>query len=153
MFSSLTNALSPFFLNPAIFIPGAALIASPIIIHLLNRLRFKKVRFAAMEFLLQSQKRNKRRILFEQLLLLFLRILAVLFIAAIISRLILDPNQLAILKGEKSHQLVLLDDSISMRDRWGETTAFEEGKKTIRKIVEEGSKRPGTQKLTVSAAV
>ncbi|HUG18577.1 MAG TPA: BatA domain-containing protein [Planctomycetaceae bacterium] len=149
MFSSLVNALSPFFLNPAIFIPGAALIAAPIIIHLLNRLRFKKVRFAAMEFLLQSQKRNKRRILFEQLLLLLLRIMAVLMIAALVARLIVNPNQLAILKGEKSHQLVLLDDSISMQDRWAETSAFEQGKKTIVEIVEQGSKRPGTQKLTV----
>jgi len=68
LFSALTSSLAPFFLNPAVFIPGAALISAPIIIHLLNRLRFRKVRFAAMEFLLQSQKQNKRRVLFEQLL-------------------------------------------------------------------------------------
>ena len=149
LFSSLTGALSPFFLNPAFFIPGAALIASPIVIHLLNRLRFRRVQFAAMAFLLQSQKRNKRRILFEQLLLLLLRILIVLLIAALIARLILDPNQLGVLRGEKSHHLVLLDDSLSMSDRWGETDAFAEAKKTLRKLVEEGARRPGTQKLTV----
>jgi hypothetical protein len=149
LFSALTSSLAPFFMNPAVFIPGAALISAPIIIHLLNRLRFRKVQFAAMEFLLQSQKQNKRRILFEQLLLLLLRILIVLLIAALIARLILDPHQLAFLKGQKNHHLVLLDDSASMQDRWGETTAFEEGKLVIRKLVEEGSRRPGTQMLTV----
>ncbi|MBD3673772.1 MAG: BatA domain-containing protein [Planctomycetaceae bacterium] len=148
-FSGLTSFLSPFFMNPAVFLPGAALISAPIIIHLLNRLRFRKVRFAAMAFLLQSQKQNKRRILFEQLLLLLLRILIVLLIASLIARLMFSPNQLALLRGEKSHQLVLLDNSASMQDRWGETTAFDEGKKIILKLVEEGSQRPGTQKLTV----
>lgn len=149
LFSALSSSLAPFFMNPAVFIPGAALISAPIIIHLLNRLRFRKVRFAAMEFLLQSQKQNKRRILFEQLLLLLFRILLVLLIAALIARLILDPNQLAFLQGDKNHHLVLLDDSASMQDRWGETTAFAEGKNVIRKLVEEGSRRPGTQMLTV----
>jgi len=149
IFSALTSGLAPFFLNPAVFIPGAALISAPIIIHLLNRMRFRKVRFAAMEFLLQSQKQNKQRILFEQLLLLLLRILIVLLIAALIARMIFSPNQLAFLRGEKSHHLVLIDDSASMQDRWGETTAFNEGKKVIQKLVEEGSQRPGTQKVTV----
>ena len=149
LFSALTSSLAPFFLNPAVFLPGAALISAPIIIHLLNRMRFRKVRFAAMEFLLQSQKQNKKRILFEQLLLLLLRILIVLLIAALIARMIFSPNQLAFLRGEKSHHLVLIDDSASMQDRWGETTAFSEGKKVIQKLVEEGAQRPGTQKLTV----
>lgn len=148
-FTSLSGALSSFFLNPAIFIPGAALVASPIVIHLLNRLRFRKIRFAAMEFLLQSQKRNKRRVLLEQLLLLLMRVLMVLLIAALVARLVLDPGQFALLQGEKNHHLVLLDDSISMQDRWGETTAFDEAKSIVRKLVQEGARRPGTQKLTV----
>ena len=73
------------FLQPAMLFALPA-IALPIIIHLINRLRFRKVRFAAMEFLLQSQKRNKRRVLFEQLLLLLMRIMIVLLIAALIAR-------------------------------------------------------------------
>ncbi len=150
MFSSLTGWLSPFFLNPAIFIPGAALISSPIIIHLLNRLRFRKVRFAAMEFLLQSQKRNKRRILFEQLLLLLMRILAVLLIAALIARFVLSADQLSLLQGPRSHHFVLIDDSLSMRERWEEKTAFGEALKVVQRLAEEGARRPGTQKLSVA---
>src|ERR687885_164639 len=62
------------FSNPGYLVAGGALISSPIIIHLINRLRFKRVRWAAMEFLLKSQKRNRRRLIIEQLLLLLLRI-------------------------------------------------------------------------------
>jgi tetratricopeptide (TPR) repeat protein len=46
---------------------GAA--AVPIIIHLLNRKRFRVVPWAAMRFLLAAQKRNIRRMRIEQLLL------------------------------------------------------------------------------------
>src|SRR5207253_1785025 len=62
------------FANPANMIIGGALISSPIIIHLINRMRFKRIRWAAMEFLLKSQKRNRRRLIIEQLILLLLRI-------------------------------------------------------------------------------
>src|ERR1700740_675441 len=66
------------FLNPMTMIIGGALISSPIIIHLINRMRFKRIRWAAMEFLLKAQKRNRRRLIIEQLILLALRILLVL---------------------------------------------------------------------------
>ena len=51
-------------------VAGAALVSSPIIIHLINRMRYRRVRWAAMEFLLKSQKRNRRRLIIEQLILL-----------------------------------------------------------------------------------
>lgn len=141
--------LAQHFFNPTFVAGGALLVASPVIIHLINRMRFRRVRFAAMEFLLQSQQRNRRRVLFEQLLLLLLRILIVLALVALVARLILDPEQLSAFQGAKSHQLVLLDDSGSMRDRWGETSAFEEGIEVVKKLVAEGARRPGTQKFTL----
>jgi hypothetical protein len=57
---------------------GAASI--PIIIHLLNRRRFRIVIWAAMKFLLAAQKQNTRRMRLEQLLLLAVRVLLVLLI-------------------------------------------------------------------------
>jgi uncharacterized membrane protein len=132
------------FLNPGFVMAGSALVAAPIIIHLINRLRFRRVRFAAMEFLLASQ-RNRRRVLIEQLILLLLRILLVLGLMLLIARLILDPSQLSVFRGARTHHMVLLDDSGSMRDRIGDTTAFGEGVSVIKKLVAEGSRRPGTQ--------
>jgi len=141
--------LAQHFFNPAFMAGGAALVSAPIIIHFINRLRFKRVRFAAMEFLLQSQQKNRRRILLEHLLLLLLRILIVMALVALIARLILDPNQLSLFQGAKSHHVVVLDDSGSMRDRWGETTAFDEALVVAKKIVAEGSRRPDTQRFSL----
>jgi uncharacterized membrane protein len=149
MIPFFTQLFTPFFHNPAMVAPGLALIASPIIIHLINRMRFRRVRFAAMEFLLDSMNRNRRRVLLEQLLLLLLRVLIVMFLVFLIARLVLSSDRLALLGGKKTHHVVLLDDSGSMRDRWGETSAFQEGLEVVTRIVEQGTQRPGTQKFTL----
>ena len=46
--------------------------AIPVIIHLINRRRFLRMDWAAMEFLLDALKRNRRRLRLEQLLLLLI---------------------------------------------------------------------------------
>ena len=149
MFSQLITSLGPHFAHPALVPLGAMMVASPIIIHLINRMRFRRVRFAAMEFLLASEQKNRRRLLLEQLLLLLLRILIVLGLLALIARLLLDPSQLSLFQGAKVHHVVLLDDSGSMRDRWGETSAFQEGLAVARKLAVDGAKRPGTERISL----
>src|SRR5437667_4808626 len=76
------------FLNPYAMAAGGLLVSSPIIIHLINRMRFKRLRWAAMEFLLKSQKRNRRRLIIEQLILLLLRCLLVVLTALLVLRFI-----------------------------------------------------------------
>lgn len=137
------------FLNPALFWPGLALVSLPIIIHLINRLRYKRVRFAAMEFLLASEQKNRRRVLIEQLLLLLARILLVLLILALIARLIVDPKHLSLFQGARTHHVVLLDDTGSMRDRVGEQSAFDTARDVLQGIISQGAQRPGTQRITV----
>ena len=58
------------FITPAFFAAGVLLASVPIIIHILNRRRFKIVNWAAMEFLLRALRKNRRRLRFEQWLLL-----------------------------------------------------------------------------------
>jgi Aerotolerance regulator N-terminal/CARDB/von Willebrand factor type A domain len=137
------------FLNPALFWPGVALASVPIIIHLINRLRYKRVRFAAMEFLLVSEQKNRRRVLLEQLLLLLARIALVLLILALIGRLILDPKHLSLFQGARTHHVILLDDTGSMRDRVGEASAFDQAREVVRGIIAQGAERPGTQRVTL----
>ncbi len=141
--------LSQFFINPWLAAGGVALVSIPIIIHLMNRLRYRTVRFAAMEFLLQSQEQNRRRLLFEQLLLLLLRILIVLAIVALFARLLLDPSQLSLLEKNETHHLVVLDDSGSMRDRWGETTAYGEALQTLKRLVSDLASHSGNHSVTL----
>lgn len=137
------------FLNPALFWPGVALASLPIIIHLINRLRYKRVRFAAMEFLLVSQQKNRRRVLLEQILLLLARIALVLLILALIARLILDPKHLSLFQGARTHHVILLDDTGSMQDRVGESSAFDQAREVVRGIISQGAERPGTQRVTL----
>lgn len=141
--------LTQHFVNSTLVYAGALMVAAPIIIHLINRFQYKRVQFAAMEFLLQSQQTNQRRVLLEQLLLLLLRILLIICLLLLIARLILDPNQLSMFRGAKSHHVIVLDDSGSMQSIWGEQTAFDEGLQVIRKIVAEGTNRPNTEKLSL----
>ena len=49
---------------------GLLLAAVPIIIHLLNRRRYRTVRWAAMDFLRAAFKKNQKRLRIENLLLL-----------------------------------------------------------------------------------
>ncbi len=68
------------FLHPLLFAIGAGCISIPIIIHLLKRRR-RVITWGAMRFLEEAYRKRRRIITLEQLLLLTLRCLLVLFIA------------------------------------------------------------------------
>lgn len=67
-------------------IAGALAAAGPILIHLLNRRRFKVVDWAAMDFLREALERNRRVLHFRDILLLALRVLAVLLVGFVLAR-------------------------------------------------------------------
>jgi hypothetical protein len=141
--------LTQYFLNPGFVLPGAALASLPIIIHLLSRLRYKKLRFAAMEFLLQSDELNRRRLIIEQLLLLFLRVLAVLLIMFLIARLMLDPSRMMLLRGAATHHVLVLDDSLSMRARVDEEMVFDQAIATLEKMLSQDDGSTASMRVTV----
>src|ERR1700761_5777836 len=95
------------FLNPGFLAAGAALISVPIIIHLINRMRFKRIRWAAMEFLLKAQKRNRRKLIIEQLILLLLRCGMVLLGALIVARFL--GFNLTAAAPQTRHHVIILD--------------------------------------------
>ncbi|HXD88260.1 MAG TPA: BatA domain-containing protein, partial [Urbifossiella sp.] len=113
---------------------GAALVSAPIIIHLINRMRFRRIKWAAMEFLLKAQKRMKRKLIIEQLILLFLRCLLVFLVGVLLARF----KWFTPLEGQESRataHVVILDDSPSTADAFTidgkPTTAFDQGKVQI----------------------
>lgn len=110
--------LAGFMFNPTMAI-GAGAVASPILIHILSKRRFRRVRWGAMTFLLEAQQRNRRRVRMEQLLLLLLRCLAVLLIALMIARPFVRPGAMASLLGAapRTERVFLIDDSFSMTCR------------------------------------
>ena len=54
------------FLNPTIALVGLACVAIPIIIHILMRRRRRPVQWAAMEFLMEAYRRQRRRMNLER---------------------------------------------------------------------------------------
>ena len=136
--------------NPAL-LWGSLAIASPIIIHLLARRRFKIIDWAAMDFLLEAEKRNRRRIRLEHLILLLLRILAILLIALMLSRLFLTPRGLgAMLVGDaRSEHIVLLDDSPSTQLTRGAENVFDRSKQAVIQLAESIATEKPEDTLTV----
>ncbi len=102
------------FIHPWIAASAAALAALPIIIHVLNRRRYRRVVWAAMSFLAAAQRRNARRVRIEQLILLALRCLIMLLIALAIARPLLAPAGLGAVGQAAHHHIIILDDSYSM---------------------------------------
>jgi uncharacterized membrane protein len=73
------------FLNPAILI-GLAAASIPILIHLLNLRKLKKIEFSTLNFLKELQKNKIRRVRLKQWLLLALRVLIILMIVTAFAR-------------------------------------------------------------------
>src|SRR5437764_12236262 len=82
-----TAMFAVLFASPAAALATAAGAAAvPVIIHLLNRRRFRIVEWAAMRFLLAAQRQNVRRLRLEQWLLLAVRcLMLVLLVVAMAS--------------------------------------------------------------------
>src|SRR3954447_10632927 len=73
------------FISPLI-LAGAALIAVPIILHLVMRQVPKRLIFPAVRFLQQREHANRRQLRLRHLLLLFLRCAAIALLAAALAR-------------------------------------------------------------------
>lgn len=73
------------FFNPFLLL-GLAAIAIPIIIHLLNRVSARHIEWGAMQFLVDSLIKRKRRILLEEVLLLTARCLLLALAATALAR-------------------------------------------------------------------
>src|SRR5438552_1695565 len=106
-----------YFLNPGYLAAAAALVSAPIIIHLINRMRYKRIAWAAMEFLLKAQKRMRKRLIIEQLLLLALRCLLVALAGLLVCRFIGFASD-AFGNAQQNLHIVVLDDTLSMNDQW-----------------------------------
>jgi hypothetical protein len=135
------------FVHPALLWALGAM-ALPVLIHLINMMRHRRVEWAAMEFLLVSQKKHRTWIIFKQLLLLLLRIAALVAVVLMVAQPRLQ-SRAGILGGTRTHHIILLDDSFSMSDRWSNTDAFSEAKKVVERIGADAVRRNAIQSLTL----
>ncbi|MEM0897018.1 MAG: BatA domain-containing protein [Verrucomicrobiota bacterium] len=128
--------MSSFFFHPALFVAGLIAVAVPILIHLLNRRRFRRVDWAPMDFLLKAQQINRRRIKFEDFLLLLLRCLAVALIGMLVARPFLANDKSGALQQlARSERVIVIDDSASMNAQSGGVSSMVRAKDLLRSWV------------------
>jgi len=103
------------FLN-ALFLAGLAGAALPVIIHLLNREKSRKVDFGWLRFLARAQATHARRFRIREILLLVMRaLLCVLLSLAFARPFFADADTREAREGAPCHIAIVLDQSYSMR--------------------------------------
>ena len=124
------------FLNTTLLLLGAGLALGPIIIHLLNRRRYRIIDWAAADFLLESFKKTKRRIRLEQLLLLAMRVAGIGLMGVALARPFVPEQNFAAMLGTqaRSDHVVILDDSYSMAQTLGSSTIFARARDAVLQI-------------------
>lgn len=134
------NILAIALLNPWLFAAGLGLIAIPILIHILNRRRFKVVNWAAMEFLLSAMRKNRRRLKFEQWLLLATRCALLGLLGLALARPMgCGDSTLASIGQRVGLHVIIIDNSYSMAyqaDRPEARTHLDQAKRIAHDLID-----------------
>jgi hypothetical protein len=139
-------------------------VSIPIIIHLLNRKRFRVVTWAAMRFLLAAQRKNARKLRLEQLLLLAVRVTVVALLVLAMACVMpwvdlwvwprLFPNGTAFARDvgqARTHKVLVLDGSFSMALKAGDGTCFDRARAVAEQIVQESPRGDSFSVLLMAA--
>ena len=118
-------------------IAGLIAAAAPIVIHLLNRRRFREIDWGAMDFLLEASSRSRSLLQLRDLLLLSLRTAAVALFGLAIARPFLAARSGAASGGGPVHAILVLDNSLSMgRERLGGTTLLDDARTRAKEFID-----------------
>lgn len=128
---------------------GFFLALVPLLIHLINLVRRRRVKWAAMDFLLQSYKKHQKWVWLQQLLLLLLRMVVVIVAVAMLAQWLARNQWFSLLSGRVTHHFVVLDDSLSMTERFGGVTAFDQATQTLGRIASQAMAQESPQKITL----
>jgi len=152
------------FLYPTLTI-GFLFVAVPLLVHLINMLRHRRQRWAAMDFLLASYRKQKKWIRLRQLLLLLSRLAIAAVLIALLAGWTGGRQVLGILGGQTTHHVVVLDDSYSMGDQsidatirplvestGANSTAYERALRALRNLTRRLASDEQNHQLTVMRA-
>ena len=122
------------FLSP-LFLFAMAAVGLPLIIHLLNLKRPKKLAFSTLAFFKELQKTTIRKIRIKRYLLLLLRLLAIACLAIVLARPFLPPGfGTSVNSQAPALNAILIDNSISMSRIGQQGPLIEQAKEIIRSI-------------------
>lgn len=125
-------------LAPWFAIAGLAAAAGPILIHLLNRRRWKPVKWAAMDFLRKAVQRNRKILQWRDLLLLLVRCCVLMLFGLALARPYWGgTGDQAAASGQAVHAVLLVDNSLSMAYQQLDGTLLDEAKSKAEAFIEQ----------------
>jgi hypothetical protein len=107
------------------FLWGLAAAPLPLLLHLINRTRAKKVPFTALQFIEQSLAQQSIRYKLREWFLLLLRVALLVLLALLLSRPLLRSRFFSFSQKIQSTAVLALDDTLSMNYREGERTLWD----------------------------
>ena len=123
------------FLNPAILF-GLLAASIPVIIHLFNLRKLRKIEFSTLTFLKELQKNKIRKIKLKQWILLALRVLIILFVVMAFARPALQSLQIGgTTSAAKTTAIFILDDTFSMSVVDQKGSYFNQAKEIIKQVL------------------
>ena len=133
------------FLQPFI-LWGLPLVMVPVVIHLLNRMRYRSLDWAAMSFLLAATRRSRRSAKLRHWLVLLCRVLAVTALVLALARPLVGGWLGWAVSGAPETVILLVDRSPSMEWQEGTTT---KRAAALRRLAEAARATGGSSRLVV----
>jgi len=125
------------FLN-GLFLFALGAIVLPVVIHILNRRRLRKIRFSSLEFINELNKRRMSKVNLRRWIVLLLRTLAVVFLVLAFARPTVRSNaSLLVAGGAPKSVVVCLDVSYSMGAEQEEGTVFTRAQSLAAEVVDQ----------------
>jgi len=123
------------FLNPAVLF-GLIAASIPVLIHLLNLRKLKKVDFSTLAFIKELQKNKIRKIKIKQLLLLALRVMIILFLVMAFARPTLKGISIGgASSAAKTTAVFILDNTFSMSVVDNNGSYLNQAKETVNELL------------------
>jgi uncharacterized membrane protein len=123
------------FLNPAVLF-GLLAASIPVLIHLFNLRKLKKIEFSTLRFLKEMQKNKIRKIKLKQWLLLALRVMIILSLVTAFARPTLEGISIGgTTSAAKTTAIFILDDTFSMSVVDQDGSYFNQAKQAINNLL------------------
>lgn len=131
---------------------GFLFLGIPLLVHLINLLRHRRQRWAAMDFLLASYRKQKKWIVLRQMLLLLSRLAVAALLIALLAGWTGGRRLLGAFGGQTTHHVVVLDDTYSMGDSSGGEAAYRRALRALQDLTRRLAADDGSHQLTVLRA-
>src|SRR5262249_40235035 len=128
---------------------GVAASSIPIALHFFYRSRYRKLPWAAMKFLLTSIEQTSRRLKFQELLLLLMRVMLLILLGMALTR----PPSFASkgsTRGDAVDAVFVIDTSYSMDAREGPTSRLQQAKTAALAVLDQLPAHSTVQIITCS---